>query len=81
MKNIIELFDDSGNKYQFEYLDLIKYKGREYIVLLDIENDLSGVILESIDGKRFLSVDDQSIVDAVSECFKEKYKTEFNFEE
>ena len=29
--NILTLTDESGNKIKFEYLDVIEYRGKEYI--------------------------------------------------
>ena len=39
LDNIIILNDEDGNEVKFEFLDLIKYSGEEYVVLLPVEED------------------------------------------
>lgn len=88
MENIITLTDESGNDIEFEFLDLIEYNGEEYVVLLPIEvsEDESGevVILRIADSgnsdeEEYCSVDDEIILNAVFNIFKEKFKENFNF--
>lgn len=86
LDNIIVLNDEDGNEAEFEFIDLIEYLGRDYIILLPTEdNDDAGevVILEVIcsdgDDEEYVSVEDESILMAVFEIFKEKFKDEFNF--
>lgn len=87
--NIIVLNDENGNEVQFEFLDLIEYDSEEYVVLLpvieeDEEDDGEVVILkveetESEDEESYVSVDDEDVLTAVFEIFKDKFKDEFNF--
>lgn len=87
--NIIVLNDENGNEVQFEFLDLIEYDSEEYVVLLpvieeDEEDDGEVVILkveetESEDEESYVSVDDEEVLTAVFEIFKDKFKDEFNF--
>ena len=85
MSNIITLNDDEGNEVDFEFLDLIEYEGNEYVILLPVEEDSSEVIILQIeetdneDEESYISVDDENVLMAVFEIFKEKYKDEFNF--
>lgn len=88
MDNIIKLTDESGQEIEFEFLDLIEYNGEEYIVLLPIEvNEDDGgevVILQVIDAgnpdeEEYNSVDDEIVLNAVFNIFKDKFKEEFNF--
>lgn len=89
--NIIYLSDENGNDVKFEFLDLIDYEGEEYVVLLPAEETEDSepdevVILklekdtdENSDEETYVSVDDEDILNAVFEIFKEKFKDEFNF--
>lgn len=89
--NIVVLNDEEGNEVQFEFLDLIDYEGEEYVILLpvaeteDAEAD-EVVILktekvadENSDEESYVSVEDEDVLNAVFEIFKEKFKDEFNF--
>ena len=89
LDNIIVLNDENGNEVEFEFLDLIEYDSEEYVVLLPIiedgeEDDGEVVILkveetESEDEESYVSVDDEQVLTAVFEIFKDKFKDEFNF--
>lgn len=88
LDNIITLNDEDGNAVDFEFLDLIEYLGKEYVVLYpcDIDDDTPGevVILEVEDDENaelesYNSVEDMDVLNAVFEIFKEKFKDEFNF--
>ena len=91
LDNIVTLKDEDGNDVKFEFLDLIDYEGEEYVVLLPAEESEDAepdevVILqlesesEDEDGEEtYVSVDDENILNAVFEIFKEKFKDEFNF--
>ena len=84
--NIITLTDEDGNEVPFEFLDLIPYQGREYVVLLptDDDEDSQVVILElegsDEDNDSFLTVSDPDVLDAVYEIFKDRFKDVFTFE-
>jgi len=82
--NFIILNDDEGNEVEFEFLDLIPYRGKEYVVLLPtLENADEVVILqlEAVDDETesYISVDNELTLQAVFEIFKEKAKDIFNF--
>lgn len=82
--NIIILNDDEGNEVEFEFLDLISYRGKEYVVLLPTADDADEVVilqLEEADDETesYLSVDNELTLQTVFEIFKEKAKDEFNF--
>ena len=85
--NKIILNDEAGNEVEFEFLDLIEYQGEEFVVLLPCdEADEAGEVvilkLEDTDDEEnesYASVDDESVLNAVFEIFKEKFKDEFNF--
>lgn len=86
--NIVVLNDEDGNEIRFEFLDLIEYESEEYVVLLPVDEDGENedgevVILKledtETDEESYVSVDDESILAAVFEIFKDKFKDEFNF--
>lgn len=85
-ENIIMLNDESGNEVPFEFLDLIKYKDEEYVILLPVSDEAGEVVILEIDTDNFdeksesyVSVDDEKTLMAVFEIFKEKFKDDFNF--
>lgn len=85
--NKIILNDESGDEAVFEFLDLIKYQGEEFVVLLpcDETDEADEVVILKIedtgdeDLESYTSVDDESVLNAVFEIFKEKFKDQFNF--
>lgn len=88
--NIIVLDDEDGVSTEFEFLDLVELDGAEYVVLSPVEDDPDDpgevVILkvestEDPDEESYVGVEDQNVLDAVFEIFKEKFKDEFNFVE
>lgn len=86
--NIITLTDEEGNTQNFEFIDLINYLNKEYVVLIPYEEDEDEagevVILEVEDNnycneESYNSVEDMNILNAVFEIFKDKHKEDFNF--
>lgn len=83
--NIIVITDEDGNDIELELLDLIEFRGEEYVVLFPLdENDSEVIILklektDNEDEEVMSSLQDESVIEAVFEIFKEKFKDEFNF--
>lgn len=82
--NIIILNDDEGNEVEFEFLDLVAYRGKEYVVLLPISDEADEVVilqLEEADDETesYISVDDELTLQVIFEIFKERAKDIFNF--
>lgn len=82
--NIIVLNDDDGNEIEFEFLDLIPYRGKEYVVLLPVSDEADEVVilqLEEADDETesYISIDNELTLQAVFEIFKERAKDAFNF--
>lgn len=83
---VVTLFDENGNEMNFEFLDLIPYDGREFVVLLPIEDEDDAsevVILEVIENEdsgedSYASTDEDDLA-AVFEIFKERMKDTFDF--
>lgn len=86
---IILLEDEDGNEIPFEFLDLIEYENAEYVVLLALDDGMSEdeedevVILKlettSEDEETYVGVDDEAVLDAVFEVFKQRNNDRFNF--
>lgn len=84
--SIISLTDESGVETAFEYLDCIEYEGKEYLVLIPAEEDANEIVIlevEPVDeeNENYLAVEDETILDAVYEIFKGRYKDVLNFED
>ena len=67
--NIVVLNDENGNEIRFEFLDLIEYESEVILKLEDSDTD----------EESYVSVDDETVLNAVFEIFKDKFKDEFNF--
>lgn len=84
LNNTIVLNDEDGNEIKFEFLDLIEYLDKEYVVLLPTADDADEVVILQVaeddgDSENYISVDDDDILMAVFNIFKDKFKDEFNF--
>ena len=84
--SILTLTDENGVDNDFEYLDCIVYKGKEYLVLMPVDAvETEIVILEVEPGdeenENYLAVEDEKLLNAVYEIFKEKYKDILTFED
>lgn len=77
--------DENGNEVEFEFLDLISYRQKEYVVLLPVNNDDGQVVIlqvETIDEETesYISVENDFILETVFALFKERNKDFFVFE-
>ena len=84
--SILTLTDEEGVDTDFEYLDCIEYKGKEYLVLMPVdgvEPELVILAVEPVDeeNENYLAVEDEKLLNAVYEIFKEKYKDILTFED
>ena len=84
--SILTLTDENGVDTDFEYLDCIPYQGKEYLVLLPADEAATDVVVlevEPVDEEteNYLSVQDEDLLNAVYDIFKEKYKDVLTFEE
>lgn len=82
--NIIALTDEEGNEAEFEFLDLIAYRGKEYVVFLPNDETADEVIIlefeESVDGtEHYSSVENDYILQVIFEIFKQRAGDKFNF--
>ena len=84
--SVLTLTDENGQEVDFEYLDCIEYQGKEYLVLMPVEELSTEIIIlevEPVDeeNENYLSVQDEDTLNAVYDIFKEKYKDVLTFEE
>ena len=85
--NLLSLTDENGQETVFEYLDVIEYQGKEYLFLLpaDEEENTEVVIFEiqpvDEENENYLAVEDEAVLNAVYDLFKEKYKDILTFED
>lgn len=84
--NILTLTDENGEDVDFEYLDSVDYEGKEYLVLMPAEELATEIVIlevEPIDeeNENYLSINDENVLNAVYEIFKDRYKDVLTFEE
>ena len=84
--SILTLTDENGQDVDFEYLDCIEYEGKEYLVLIPAEEGDGHIVIlevEPVDeeNENYLSVENETVLNAVYEIFKEKYKDVLTFED
>ena len=84
--NILTLTDENGEDVDFEYLDSVEYEGTEYLVLMPAEEAATEIVIlavEPVDDEmeNYLSVNDENVLNAVYDIFKERYKDVLTFEE
>ena len=84
--SILTLTDENGNDVDFEYMDSVEYCGKEYLVLMPAEEDSNEIVILEIEPvdeetENYLSVDDETVLNAVFGIFKEKYQDILTFEE
>ena len=84
-EEIVVLEDEDGNEVEFELGDKVVYEGKEYVVLLPLDEDDGGIVILEYqeggdeEGDLYLDVEDESVLNAVFDMFKEKYADEFDF--
>jgi uncharacterized protein YrzB (UPF0473 family) len=84
--SILTLTDDKGNDVDFEYLDCIEYNGKEYLVLMPMDEESTEIVILEIEpvdeeNENYLAVEDEAVLNAVYGVFKEKYKDVLTFED
>ena len=83
---ILTLTDENGNDQNFEYLDVIEYEGKEYLILMPAEEEETHIVILEIEpvdeeNENYLSIDDEDLLNTVYGLFKEKYKDILTFED
>ena len=82
--SLITLTDDNGVETTFEYLDCIEYQGKEYLVMIPAEEDANEIVILEIqpvdeENENYLAVEDENVLDAVYNLFKDRYQNILNF--
>ena len=82
--SILTLTDENGADVEFEYLDCIEYSGKEYLILLPVEDEEAEIVIlevEPVDeeNENYLAVTDEAVLDAVYAIFKEKFQDVLDF--
>ena len=81
---LLTLTDENGEEIEFEYLDCIEYQGKEYLVLLPAEDEANEIVIlevQSVDeeNENYLAVEDEAVLDAVYNIFKERFQDVLTF--
>ena len=84
LDNIIVLNDEEGNEVEFEFLDVVELDGKEYVILLPVEEIENGeVVIFRIEGEgedeTYIGLEDEAEAERVFLAFKEKAKDDFDF--
>ena len=84
--SILELTDDEGNTHVFEYLDSVTYEDIEYLILIPEDEPETNIVVVEVqpvdeENETYMAVDDERILDAVWEIFKERYRGILTFED
>ncbi len=86
IENYITLTDDNGEDISFEILDEIELNGRIFAVLIPFDDENGDVIILEIipsdnsEDDEYISVEDEELLNAVFEEFKNRNADEFDFE-
>ena len=85
-EGVLLLTDENGDEIAFEYLDCIEYEGKEYLVLMPMDEEEGEVVIlevEPVDeeNENYLAVEDEVILNAVYGIFKEKFSDVLEFED
>ena len=83
-ESILTLTDEHGDEIRFEYLDCIEYEGKEYLILMPLEGEEAEIVILAIEpvdeeNENYLAVEDEAVLEAVYNIFKERYKDVLNF--
>lgn len=87
VNDIIILNDEEGLEIQFQFLDLIEYSGRDFVVTLPIDSyDNQNVIIFELfynnddpNTEEYVIVQNDNILEIVYAIFKHKFKDQFDF--
>ena len=86
-EGIISFEDENGETVDFEFGDMIDYKGNSYAVLFTLYKEHTDIIIMQVEaededtGDTTLGpIEDEKLLNEVFEIFKERHADEFNFE-
>ena len=82
---VVVLEVEDGNEVEFEMAAIIAHEGKQYAVLMPLAEDDGGIVIleyeetDDEEGDLYSDVEDEDILDAVFNKFKEAYADEFDF--
>ena len=86
-EGIITLEDENGETVDFEFGDMIDYKGNSYAVLIPLDEEDTDIIIMQVEAEdedtgdpTLGPVEDEKLLNEVFEIFKKNHADEFNFE-
>ena len=84
--SLLTLTDENGVETEFEYLDCIVYNEVEYLVLIPADEDANEIVILEVqpvdeENENYVAVEDETVLDAVYEIFKERFKDILTFED
>ncbi len=84
--SLLTLTDENGVETEFEFLDCIKYNETEYLVLIPNQEDANEIVILEVqpvdeDNENYVAIDDENVLNAVYDIFKERYKDILTFED
>ena len=84
--SVITFVDENGEESSFEYMDCIEYQGKEYLALLPVEEGSNEVVILEIEpvdeeNENYLTVEDDAVLEAVYDIFKDRFKDVLTFED
>ena len=84
--SILTMTDENGEEVEFEYLDVVQYEGKEYLILLPMDEETAEIVIlevEPVDeeNENYLAVTDEAVLEAVYAIFKEKFQDVLEFED
>ena len=84
--SVLTLTDENGAETEFEYLDCIELEGKEYLVLLPMEEEAAELVIQEVEpvdeeNENYLAVEDEATLTAVYNIFKEKFQDVLEFED
>ena len=82
VENILELFDEEGNRYAFEVMDIIEYEKENYGVLYPLTKGINEYVIiryvcvadDENEIDEFEAVDNVDIINHIFEEFKKRNK-------
>ena len=82
--SLLTLTDENGVETEFEYLDCITYNKIEYLVLIPADEDADEIVILEVqpvdeENENYVAVEDEAVLDAVYDIFKERFKDVLNF--
>ena len=80
----LTLIDDKGEEVVFEYLDCIEYQGKEYLVLTPTDEEAGQIVILEVQPvdeelEDYVAVEDEAVLDAVYQIFKDRYRDVLTF--